>query len=40
MREIKKIVKLPNVLIFTLERYQGHINNIKIMPEELIDLVE
>ena len=38
MDEVTKIIKLPDVLIFTLERYQGINNDIEIEPDEYIDL--
>jgi len=37
-KEITKIIKLPNILIFTLERYLGLINNVIIEPDEIIDM--
>ena len=36
IKEENKFVKLPKILIFTLERYQGHMNSIKIKPDEFI----
>ena len=36
--EETKIIKLPDVLIFTLERYQGKNNNIKIEPDDKIEM--
>ena len=33
-----KYIKLPNILIFTLERYQGQTNNVSIIPDEIIDV--
>lgn len=29
VKEITKIVKLPEIIIFTIERFIGRINNIK-----------
>ena len=38
IKEETKIIKLPPVLIFTLERSQGNsINKVEIFPEEIID---
>lgn len=34
--EETKIIKLPEILIFTLERYQGEYNDIEIEPDEYI----
>jgi hypothetical protein len=33
-----KIIKLPEILMFTLERNQGSTNNVEIMPNEIIDM--
>ena len=38
LKEETKIIKLPEILIFTLERYQGETNNINIIPDEIIDM--
>ena len=35
---MKKYIKLPDILIFTLERYQGPTNNVSIIPDELLDV--
>ena len=37
IKDEKKYKKLPDILIFTLERYQGPINNVSIIPDELLD---
>lgn len=36
LKEITKFIKLPDVIIFTLERYQGETNNVDIRPNEYI----
>ena len=33
LKEYTKFIKLPEVLIFTLERYQGETNNVEIKPD-------
>lgn len=38
--EETKIIKLPEVLIFTLERYQGGTNNVEINPNDILDMNE
>ena len=38
IKEETKIIKLPEILIFTLERYQGATNNVEIMPNETLDM--
>ena len=38
LKEETKIVKLPEILIFTLERYQGPTNNVLIEPDDIIDM--
>ena len=38
MDEDTKIIKLPEILIFTLERYQGEFNDVEIKPDEIIDM--
>ena len=38
IKEETKIIKLPNILIFTLERYLGPTNNVKIIPNETLDM--
>ena len=41
IKEHPKIIKLPKILIFTLERYQGSSkNNMEIIPDEIIDMKE
>ena len=37
LKEITKFIKLPQVIIFTLERYQGETNNVDIRPNENIN---
>ena len=34
IKEETKIIKLPDILNFILERYQGPTNNAKIKPDE------
>ena len=36
--DISKIIKLPEILVFTIERYIGDTNTIPIIPNEIIDL--
>ena len=38
IKEVTKIIKLPEILIFTLERYQGKTNDVEIIPDEKIDM--
>ena len=38
IKEEVKIVKLPEILIFTLERNCGFINNVEIKPDNQIDM--
>ena len=38
IKDEKKYIKLPDILIFTLERYQGPTNNVSIIPDELLDV--
>ena len=38
VKDEKKYIKLPNILIFTLERYQGQTNKVPIKPDELLDI--
>ena len=38
--EETKIIKLPEILIFTLERYKEKINNTFIKPDEIIEMKE
>ena len=38
LKEYTKFIKLPDVLIFTLERYQGITNNVEIKPNSTISL--
>lgn len=38
MDEETKIIKIPEILIFTLERYQGDYNDIEIEPDEYINM--
>lgn len=37
IKEETKYIKLPEILIFTLERYKEIINNVEIIPEPIID---
>lgn len=37
-KEETKIIKLPEILIFTLERYQEKTNDTEIIPDEIIDM--
>ena len=39
LKEYTKFIKLPDVLIFTLERYQGVTNNVEIKPNPNISLL-
>jgi hypothetical protein len=36
--DISKIIKLPEILVFTIERYIGETNRIPIRPNEIIDV--
>ena len=38
IKEETKIIKLPEILIFTLERYQGQTNKVKIEPDKILDM--
>ena len=38
LKEKTKIIKLPEILMFTLERYQGQKNNVNIIPDKIIDM--
>jgi len=38
IKEETKFIKLPEILIFTLERYQGPTNNVEIKPNETLDM--
>jgi ubiquitin C-terminal hydrolase len=38
IKEDNKIVKLPNILIFTLERYQGPTNSVRIKPDLTLEM--
>jgi len=38
IEEKTKIAKLPEILIFTLERYLNGTNNIKVIPNEVLEL--
>lgn len=38
IKEETKYIKLPDILIFTFERYKEIINNVEIIPEEIIDM--
>ena len=38
VKENTTFVKLPEILIFTLARYQGAKNNVKIIPDEILDM--
>jgi ubiquitin C-terminal hydrolase len=40
IKEEIKFIKLPEILIFTLERYINKINNTLIEPDEIIDMKE
>ena len=40
IKEETKIIKLPEILIFTLERYQGPTNKVKIEPDKILDMKE
>ena len=40
IKEETKIIKLPEILIFTLERYQGQTNKVKIEPDKILDMKE
>ena len=40
IKEETKIIKLPNILIFTLERYQGTHSKVKILPDKILDMKE
>lgn len=37
LKEYTTFIKLPDILIFTLERYQGETNNVKIKPDSPIN---
>ena len=39
-KDISKIIKLPEILVFTIERYIGETNRIPIIPNEIIELRE
>ena len=36
LKQISKFIKLPDILIFTLERYQGKTNKVEIIPDPII----
>ena len=36
--EETKLVKLPEILVFTLERFLGGVNKVEIIPDEILDL--
>ena len=36
IKEETKLIKFPEIFIFTLERYQGETNNVEIKPDEII----
>ena len=36
IKEETKFIKLPDIFIFTLERYQGETNNVEIIPDPFI----
>jgi ubiquitin C-terminal hydrolase len=38
MNEETKFIKLPEILIFTLERFEGEYNKVEIKPDEYIDM--
>ena len=38
MKDTSKIIKLPDILVFTIERYMGETNRISIKPDEIIDV--
>ena len=38
IEEETKIVKLPEILVFTLERFLGGPNKVEIIPDEILDL--
>ena len=38
VEEETKIIKLPEILIFTLERYQGNPNRVKIEPDPVLEM--
>ena len=38
VEEKTKIIKLPEILIFTLERYQGSPNRVKIEPDKILEM--
>ena len=40
IKEVTKFIKLPDILIFTLERYQGETNDVRIKPDAYIYLNE
>ena len=40
IKEETRYIKLPDILIFTLERYKEKVNNAKILPDEIIDMSE
>ena len=40
VEEKTKIIKLPEILIFTLERYQGTPNKVKIEPDDILEMSE
>ena len=38
VQEKTKIIKLPEILIFTLERYQGEPNKVEIEPDDILEM--
>ena len=40
LTEETKLVKLPEILIFTIERFLGGTNKVDIIPNDIIDLQE
>ena len=38
IKEKTKLIKLPQILIFTLERYLGQTNNVEIIPDKTLDM--
>ena len=38
LTEETKLVKLPEILVFTLERFLGGVNKVEIIPDDILDL--
>ena len=38
VKEKTKIIKLPEILIFTLERYQGEPNKVEVEPDDILEM--